>query len=450
MSQITSQETVSVDDLSQGMTAPGKVNHFLEGYFRHTDIDRIPEKLMFIIACADSREDMEVKFGLNYGEALFYRAVGAVVPDPDDEIASLPMKAALEHALKNPHQVEIALLIPHTHCGAVKAHMTGEGPKALLTAMSGTTNFSGISGSIMTPEFKLVSDPDEVMAVLRQENMNEGVKHAVLRSAERACMDVSRDNLLKYPQIKEGLKSGKFKLLTGLDDIACDNISFQMDGHSEGKNIIERFLHRYKNATEGLYDSENGGRMPELVLNGQHPEALFISGLSGDLGKVFSVRIGDAFVHRHTFGLIPPPRQNTSQPDPLAAAIALSLHSGVKVFIHKFHADGTLEKYTKGDLPPYSTQWLEHCIPDLPKMKNDRVSLDEMRLHCMLKSIEHLKLYDGVQAAMNARKLSVLSLYEDPEKRELFVPDRDKNCFVKVLLPDENPAPQENRAFELA
>ncbi|MCB9982157.1 MAG: hypothetical protein H6861_00575 [Rhodospirillales bacterium] len=365
---------------------------------------------------------MEVKFGLNYGEALFYRAVGAVIPDPEDEIASLPIKATLEHALENPHQVEIALLIPHTHCGAVKAHMTGEGPKALLTAMSGTTNFIGISDSIMTPEFKLVSDPVRVRKILRQGDLDEGVRHAVLRSAERACMDVSRDNLLKYPQIKEGLESGKFKLLTGLDDIACDNISFQMDGHSEGKNIIERFLRRYKNATEGLYDSKNGGRMPELVLNGQHPETLFISGLSGDLGRVFSVRIGDAFVHRHTFGLIPPPRQNTSQPDPLAAAIALSLHSGVKVFIHKFHADGTLEKYTKGDLPPYSTQWLEHCIPDLPKMKNDRVSLDEMRLHCMLKSIEHLKLYDGVQAALDAGKLSVLSLYEDPEKESFSFP----------------------------
>ncbi|MDA8390289.1 MAG: carbonic anhydrase [Gammaproteobacteria bacterium] len=147
-----------------------------------------PQTLM--IACSDSRVTPSATFDdLSLGEIFMVRNIANLVPPSELDGHLHGTSAAIEFAVEV-LRVENIVIKGHSHCGGIRALMTGEG------------------GTYIGPWMNIAATARaEVLRKHADASLDEQT-----RALERAAMVVSLNNLLTFPSIRTRVTEGTLRL----------------------------------------------------------------------------------------------------------------------------------------------------------------------------------------------------------------------------------------------
>jgi carbonic anhydrase len=146
-----------------------------------------PEYL--VIACSDSRADPATIFSAAPGELFVIRNVAGIVPPLESDSGHRGTSAALAFAVVQLKVREIVVL-GHAQCGGIAAAIDG----SLVAGVP----FIGNWIDLLTPALGLsahIHDPTQ--------------RHTAM---ERDCIRLSLTNLMTFPFVEEGVKTGQLGL----------------------------------------------------------------------------------------------------------------------------------------------------------------------------------------------------------------------------------------------
>ena len=148
-----------------------------------------------VIACCDSRLEIDSIFGQRTGELFVHRNIANLVPPYDSGEKNQATGAAVEYAVKH-LKVEHILVMGHSKCGGVAgciAMCKGQAPE-----FDQDDSFIGRWLDVMRPGFEEVADIED-----------EGERQTAL---EKEGVRVSLRNLMGYPFVKEAIEAEKLSL----------------------------------------------------------------------------------------------------------------------------------------------------------------------------------------------------------------------------------------------
>uniref|UniRef100_A0A453F3W6 Carbonic anhydrase n=1 Tax=Aegilops tauschii subsp. strangulata TaxID=200361 RepID=A0A453F3W6_AEGTS len=153
-----------------------------------------PEYMVF--ACADSRVCPSVTLGLEPGEAFTIRNIANMVPSYcKNKYAGVG--SAIEYAVCA-LKVEVIVVIGHSRCGGIKA---------LLSLKDGADD-----SFHFVEDWVRIGFPAKKKVQTECASMPFDDQCTVL---EKEAVNVSLQNLLTYPFVKEGVSNGTLKLVGG-------------------------------------------------------------------------------------------------------------------------------------------------------------------------------------------------------------------------------------------
>jgi carbonic anhydrase len=147
---------------------------------------------IFVIGCSDSRVDPQQILGADPGELFVLRNVAALVPPYAPDKAHHGASAAIEFAVRV-LGVERIVVLAHAGCGGVNALFHGAPPEA-SDFMMGWVEIAARARAVVDT------------------GLPEGERQ---RAAEEACVDVTLENLLTFPWLRERVEAGALAL-TGM------------------------------------------------------------------------------------------------------------------------------------------------------------------------------------------------------------------------------------------
>lgn len=182
----------------------GSLDTLFDGYRRFKaeawpDLQRRFEKLaegqspkVLIIGCSDSRVDPQQILGAGPGELFVLRNVAALAPPYTPDQSHHAASAAIEYAVRV-LKVERIVILAHAGCGGVNALFEGAPPEA-FDFVVGWVNMASRARRAVDPTL-------------------EG--QARQRAREEACAEVTIENLMTFPWIRERVEDGSLEL-TGM------------------------------------------------------------------------------------------------------------------------------------------------------------------------------------------------------------------------------------------
>lgn len=148
-----------------------------------------------VVSCCDSRVHVTSIFGAEMGEFFIHRNIANLIPPckPDGDLHGT--SAAIEYAVTALDVANI-LVLGHSHCGGVQGCLdmcSGNAP-----ALEEKTSFVGRWMDLLRDGYDKVKDlPD---------------RDAQLRALEREAVLTSLSNLMTFPYVEDGVKSGRLAL----------------------------------------------------------------------------------------------------------------------------------------------------------------------------------------------------------------------------------------------
>ncbi|MGA0533957.1 carbonic anhydrase [Hansschlegelia sp. KR7-227] len=182
----------------------GTLDALFDGYRRFRaeawpDLRRRFERLakgqspkIMVIGCSDSRVDPQQILGAEPGELFVLRNVAALAPTYTPDGSHHSSSAALEFAVRV-LGVERIVVLAHAGCGGVKALFDGAPPEAADFVASWMR---------IAERARSAVDP-ELTGTARE------------RAGEEACVDVTIENLMTFPWVRERVEDGSLAL-TGM------------------------------------------------------------------------------------------------------------------------------------------------------------------------------------------------------------------------------------------
>ena len=147
-----------------------------------------------VISCCDSRADPGMLMGAGPGDIFVVRNVANLVP-PYRNGAEMPgIRADIEFAVKGLN-VEQIIVLGHSSCGGIRALMDGEG--------------------ITRNEYEFIGAWVSIAAAARERVMRElaGEPEVVQsRACEQGAIQLSLENLMSFPWIRERVEAGTIEL----------------------------------------------------------------------------------------------------------------------------------------------------------------------------------------------------------------------------------------------
>jgi carbonic anhydrase len=147
-----------------------------------------------VISCCDSRADPGMLMGAGPGDIFVVRNVANLVP-PYRNGAEMPgIRADIEFAVKGLN-VEHIIILGHSGCGGIRALMDGEG--------------------VDRKEYEFIGAWVSIAAAARERVMRElaGEPEAVKsRACEQGAIQLSLENLMSFPWIRERVQAGAMEL----------------------------------------------------------------------------------------------------------------------------------------------------------------------------------------------------------------------------------------------
>jgi len=190
-----------------------------------------------VFACADSRVCPSVTLGLEPGEAFTVRNIANMVPSYcKNKYAGIG--SAIEYAVCA-LKVEVIVVIGHSRCGGIKA---------LLSLKDGADD-----------SFHFVEDWVRIGFPAKKKVQNEcssmtfDDQCAVL---EKEAVNVSLQNLLTYPFVKEGVSNGTLKLVGGHYDFVTGKFDTWSSKSPLGLTHTHTYVHisRYRPRSDRSID----------------------------------------------------------------------------------------------------------------------------------------------------------------------------------------------------
>lgn len=148
-----------------------------------------------VIACCDSRVEVNSIFGQRTGELFVHRNIANLVPPYTPDGRQHGTSAAIEFAVKH-LKVEHILVMGHSLCGGVAgciAMCEGKAPE-----FEKTESFIGRWIDTLRPGYDRVSD------IVHEEDKQTAL--------EKEGVHVSLENLVSYPFVKEAVEAGTLSL----------------------------------------------------------------------------------------------------------------------------------------------------------------------------------------------------------------------------------------------
>jgi carbonic anhydrase len=147
-----------------------------------------------VISCCDSRADPGMLMGAGPGDIFVVRNVANLVP-PYRNGAEMPgIRADIEFAVKGLN-VEQIIVLGHSSCGGIRALMDGEG--------------------LTRNEYEFIGAWVSIAAAARERVVRElaGEPEAVQsRACEQGAIQLSLENLMSFPWIRERVEAGTIEL----------------------------------------------------------------------------------------------------------------------------------------------------------------------------------------------------------------------------------------------
>ncbi|KAJ3704264.1 hypothetical protein LUZ61_007969 [Rhynchospora tenuis] len=180
------------------------------------DIERFEELALeqkpqfMVIACADSRVCPSTVFSFQPGEAFTFRNIASLVPPYCEKKRNSGVGAALEYAVKilkiEIDQVENIVVVGHSRCGGIRGLMSiPEDSHNCDDFIDDWVKIGWSAREVVKKEHGTLPLPDQCSY------------------CEKAAVNLSLDNLMTYPFVKEALETNSIKLIGGhYDFVNCD------------------------------------------------------------------------------------------------------------------------------------------------------------------------------------------------------------------------------------
>lgn len=161
-------------------------------YRRLADDGQRPRAM--VISCCDSRVHVTSIFGADSGEFFIHRNIANLVPPYSPDGEQHGTSAAVEYAVRG-LRVAHLIVMGHSQCGGVAgchAMCSGTAPE-----LEDATSFVGRWMDILRPGYERVADlpADEQIQAL-----------------ERMAVQVSVDNLMTFPFVKDAVETGELSV----------------------------------------------------------------------------------------------------------------------------------------------------------------------------------------------------------------------------------------------
>lgn len=198
------------------------------------------------------------------------------------------------------------------------------------------------------------------------------------------------------------------------------------------------------------YTGQKGKEMEDLVKNGQHPPYFFISCSDSRYAPNLlpGINRGDAFIVKNVAALVPP--YDTPEAISVAAAVDYAVnvlkvrHIFVKGHTHCGGVQGLVEGNTTGPVK----HWLDTAksvVKDIPKTNDLREKCSQTEKNTIKWSLDNLRQYPSVQAALKAGTLKIHGWRYDIETGAVMSWDEDKGDFTPFFNPAPRRAPVKNK-----
>lgn len=162
-------------------------------YQRLAEVGQHPR--FMVIACCDSRVNINAIFGADSGEFFIHRNIANLVPPYKKDEEYHGTSAAIEYAVTG-LKVSNIIVLGHSNCGGVQTILPHfSNPK---NTDNNKTIFVGRWLEILRPGFERIPKLQEI-----EKN---------IKNLEKQTVVVSLENLLGFPFVSEALKSGTLSL----------------------------------------------------------------------------------------------------------------------------------------------------------------------------------------------------------------------------------------------
>lgn len=182
-----------------------------KSWFHHLAQDGQHPRAM-VIACCDSRVNVESIFGADNGEFFIHRNIANLVPPFEPDGAHHGTSAAIEYAVTSLHVAHL-IVMGHSQCGGVagcEAMCSGNAPE-----LEDKTSFVGRWIDVLRPGYERVKDIE-----------NDEDRRIAL---EKEAILVSLENLRGFPFVNAAVERGDLTLHGLYTDI--------------GEGGLEHYLH---------------------------------------------------------------------------------------------------------------------------------------------------------------------------------------------------------------
>jgi len=213
-------------------------------------------------------------------------------------------------------------------------------------------------------------------------------------------------------------------------------------GMNKVKTGMDKFKEGLKKFHADKYEGDNKAIMQDLIDNGQHPEALVIGCCDSRTSpaNIMDTEPGELFVERHIAALVPPYEEGKNG-DQLAAAIDYPVeHLGIKHVIIMGHTHcGGIAGLVEGVKEGSFGSWLQRASDVIDRVKLKSIDLDDkafltaVEREAIVWSLENLKEYPSVKAAMAKGELEVHGWQFDLRHGFIYAFDEASEKFEKLI-----------------
>lgn len=185
-----------------------------ESWFHHLAQDGQHPRAM-VIACCDSRVNVESIFGADNGEFFIHRNIANLVPPFEPDGAHHGTSAAIEYAVTSLHVAHV-IVMGHSQCGGVagcEAMCSGKAPE-----LEESTSFVGRWIDVLRPGYERVKGIE-----------NDEDRRTAL---EKEAILVSLENLRGFPFVSDAIEKGDLTLHGLYTDIGAGTLEHYL--HEKG------------------------------------------------------------------------------------------------------------------------------------------------------------------------------------------------------------------------
>lgn len=421
-----STNSITLDQIEARMVDPSIIRKMVRGYFER--VSKEPPQIdqsTLTISCIDSRLPPARVLGQRHGESYAIQTVANVVPRLDEALSfedqSIEVAAGIQYAVEHVGVKEL-IIMGHTDCGGAEARVIQD---------SSMTSVNRWMSHVCTAHDHLHAHGSITIPMLREQHPQ--AYEALRRVSEREGLIASVKNVQDMPFVAQAIKRTRLSLAGLICEMQEGRLEL-VDGDISGFKTSAELMRRFQDFKREAWGPN--GYMEDLVVNGQRPKALIVTGISPYVApeNVFGIEPGDSFVHRRIGGHYHRYRHSDGLDATIEFAVAVK-KVGSLVFVG--HRNDVNYDYAEGKMDQYPlvAGFMEKCSPDIRSQRLAGMNPDDMHEQNLRTTYLNALKHPAVEQAVLDKKLSIAVVLVDDESRTMEFYDPVSNEFREVIPP---------------